>query len=126
MLGLRKESRDRCTKLLPFKVALKKLLSSSTMKVWIHLLSSEISRDEGVEVTLLPLFTGEDNMVKEMSKNIAEIHRKGSSAPGIRQGVAPGIWQKRRAWGGQKFVDEQGYSHWKPCSGKQDLVSNLC
>lgn len=124
MLGLRKESRDRCTKLLPFKIALQKLLNSSTMKAWIHLLSSENSRSEVVEVTLLPLFNGEDNMVKEMSKNITEISRKGSSAPGFKQGVAPGIRQKRKARGGQKFVDERGYGHRKPCSGRQDFVSN--
>lgn len=38
-------------------------------------------------------------MVKEMSKNIAEIHRKGSSAPGVRQGVALGNMTKKESLG---------------------------
>lgn len=73
------------------------------MKAWIHLLSTLNNRDEGVGVTLLPLFNGEHDMVKKISKNITELNRKGSLAPSFKQVHDPRISQARRAWGWQKF-----------------------
>ena len=78
---------------------LKKILNSFALKVWIHLLSTLNNRDEGIGVTLLLLFNGEDNTVKKISKNITELNRKGSSAPGFKQVHDPGISQTRRAGG---------------------------
>lgn len=45
----------------------------------MHLLNIENIRDGGVGVTLLSLFNGEDNTLKEMSKNITEMNRERSS-----------------------------------------------
>lgn len=63
----------------------------------MHLLNTENNRDGGVGVTLLPLFDSENNTTI-MSKNITEISREGSSAPGFMQGTDPGISQKKKAW----------------------------
>ena len=38
------------------------------MKVWIYLLSTSNDRNEGVGVTLLPLFNGEDNGEENQQK----------------------------------------------------------
>jgi len=63
-----KNHRDWCNKPLIFKTVLRKRLNSSAMKVWIYLLSTSNDRNEGVGVTLLPLFNGEDNGEENQQK----------------------------------------------------------
>lgn len=72
----RKSTRTGAPNYCPFRQH--SVLNSSATKVWMHLLNIENIRDGGVGVTLLSLFNGEDNTLKEMSKNITEMNRERS------------------------------------------------
>lgn len=111
MLGLRKDHSHWCNKPLTFKKVLKKTLKLSTLKVWIHLLSFLNNRDEGVGITLLPLFNVDNNKVKKIRKKCCRMKQKMQlNSVLLHVGTQSRTCQTRRAWDSQKLeiVNVQG------------------